>query len=59
MKNRLTLKSETLAELTPADMRAVVGGALTGKKTECLWLILDPILNPPSNTHMCSADGCF
>ncbi|HEV2891192.1 MAG TPA: hypothetical protein VGX28_12525 [Frankiaceae bacterium] len=56
MTRRLSLKSESLTELTTQDLRGVVGGAriLTDKMTECLT----PIIDPPSNTHVCS-DECF
>lgn len=57
MKNRLTLKSETLAELTPADMRAVVGAAATTKLTTCVIPMLTEIIDPPSNTWACT-EGC-
>ena len=56
MTRTLRLKREALVELTTHDLRAVVGGdaAITGRATECLT----PIIDPPSNTYMCT-DTCF
>ena len=53
---RLSLKRESLSPLTSEDLKAVVGGAqiITGKMTECLT----PIIDPPSNTNVCT-DTCF
>lgn len=56
MKRALSLKRDTLAELTTNDLRSVVGGyaIITDKLTACLTDIVDP----PDNTHVCS-DSCF
>ncbi len=56
MKRTLSLKRETLIELAAHDLRAVVGGvnAITTRQTECLT----PIIDPPSNTYVCT-DSCF
>lgn len=58
MKNtrHLSLKRESLVELTTNDLRAVVGGyaIITDGGLECLTAIIDP----PDNTHVCS-DSCF
>jgi hypothetical protein len=54
--HRLTLRRESLTELSTDDLSAVAGGAqaITGKNTECLT----PIIDPPSNTYVCT-DTCF
>jgi len=50
MKN-LSLKRETLIELDSAELSAVVGAA------QGITPLITQIIDPPSNTHVCS-DEC-
>lgn len=55
MKTKLSLKRETLTELTPADLRKVAGGAAT---TACPTLPVNRCLGlTETSCECCTASG--